>query len=105
MNTWIVYRVVKDKRCTDGQRWVAIGWVCHNNEVQARDEALKIFRLFDQEDLKLVLTTQGYGFSGVSYWLWFAAVVLMFSANRHCCLSRCGARCCALGDSDWDLSC
>lgn len=61
-NTWIVYRVVKDKRCTDGVRWQAIGWACNNNEVQAKAEALKMFRLFDEEDLKLVLTTQGCGF-------------------------------------------
>jgi hypothetical protein len=62
VNTWIVHRVVKDRRCTDGQRWLAIGWVCHDNEAQARDEAHKMFRLFDQEELKLLLTTPGIGF-------------------------------------------
>jgi hypothetical protein len=60
--TWIVYRIVKDKRCSNGERWLAIGWVNHSNEQQARVEAHKAFRQFDEEQLKLVQTTPGYGF-------------------------------------------
>ena len=60
--TWIVYRVVKDKRCSNGERWLAIGWVNQGSEQQAQTEAHKIFARYDEEQLKLVQTSLGYGF-------------------------------------------
>lgn len=59
--TWIVYRIVKDKRCLNGERWLAIGWVNHANEQQASAEAHKMFRNYDQEQLRLVVTKPGTG--------------------------------------------
>jgi hypothetical protein len=59
--TWIVYRVIKDKRCTDGVRWVPVGWVNHTNEAMAKTEAHKMFARYNEENLKLVQTTQGCG--------------------------------------------
>jgi hypothetical protein len=61
MNTWIVYRVVNDKRCSGGTRWVPIGWVNHVTESLARSEAKKWFNRFDEEELKLIVTEPGCG--------------------------------------------
>lgn len=60
--TWIVYRIVKDSRCSNGERWIAIGWVNQNNEEQARFEAHKAFARYNEEQLKLMPTKPGYGF-------------------------------------------
>ena len=62
MSTWIVHRVIKDSRCIGGLRWQAIGWVNHETEQQAKDEAYKTFRRFDQEELRFTVTTQGVGY-------------------------------------------
>ena len=59
--TWIVYRVVKDKRCTDGVRWLAVGWVNQANEEMAQREAHKMFARYDQENMRLLKTEPGYG--------------------------------------------
>lgn len=59
--TWVVYRAVKDKRCTGGERWVALGWVTQASEEQARLEARKVFNRFDQEQLRLMPCTRGFG--------------------------------------------
>ena len=61
-DTWIVYRVTKDSRCVGGMSWQAIGWVNHSNEQQAKEEAYKAFCRFDEEELKLILTTPGIGY-------------------------------------------
>jgi hypothetical protein len=60
--TWIVHRVTKDSRCVGGLRWQAIGWVNHETEEQAKDEAHKAFRRFNEEELRFVLTTPGVGY-------------------------------------------
>ena len=59
--TWIVYRVIKDKRCTGGTRWVALGWINSDNEQIAMVEAKKEFGTFDTVELKLVETKKGCG--------------------------------------------
>ena len=59
--TWIVYHVVKDKRCMEGTRWQAIGWINNDNEQLAEVEAKKVFNGFGTLEIKLVKTEQGYG--------------------------------------------